>query len=282
MVAQARMAAAVMLLRTLENEVEYVQQEAEQDQSGEQSRNFEVFMVRRASKSVFMPDVYVFPGGAVSVEDLTIEAQEDLCYPIELTVEDRGRTALGNGVRTAAIRELFEEANILLAYTTVAPIPKLLEIDTEALERFAGYRSALNTRQTKLSEPGTLEEMLRAERLVLAVDRLSYFAHWITPITQPKRYDTHFFLANAPLQQEALYDQLETSDGLWIEPAEALARNAAGSFPLAFPTIHQLRELASFPTIDAAFSVAREGVVSTIQPVQVEREGKTQFVLPVD
>src|SRR5690348_4271393 len=143
MVVQARLAAAVLLLRPVD-------------------ASFEVFMVRRTIKSAFMPDVYVFPGGTVQAEDRVLEKQSELCHAVKETALDaEGFTRLGSGVRTAAIRELFEEANILLAYADGTHQQALLEINREALARFAGYRKQLN-----LCE-GTLEHCLRAEYLVL-------------------------------------------------------------------------------------------------------------------
>ena len=95
--------------------------------------------------------------------------------------------------------------------------------------------------------------------------------------TQALRYT---FLVGAPLQQEALHDQLETSDGIWIQPSEALARNTEGTFPLAFPTIHQLRELASYRDCTTAFASAEQRTVATIMPIRIERDGKVNFMLP--
>ena len=60
----------------------------------------------------------------------------------------------------------------------------------------------------------------------------------------PKRFDTHFFFAEMPEGQEATHDQLETVDGLWIRPEEALSRFEQGNLPIVFATIHQLQALA--------------------------------------
>src|SRR6266581_7542307 len=100
MAVQPRSSSAVMLLR---------------DRASEQG--IEVFMVRRVIQSDFMPDVYVFPGGSVSKDDRAAELVDGLCEPVALSSGDpEGRTRLGSGARAAAIRELFEEAGILLAY----------------------------------------------------------------------------------------------------------------------------------------------------------------------
>jgi 8-oxo-dGTP pyrophosphatase MutT (NUDIX family) len=247
MVVQPRMAATVMLLR----------------EGADSHHGIEVFMVRRVVQSEFMPDLYVFPGGSVSPEDGQVESTPELCVPLISTEADpEGRTALSSGLRAAAIRELFEEGNILLAYQE----GKLLAISEETSERFRAYRRAFHERT------GSLLNLARTEHLVLATDALAYFSHWITPEGLPKRFDTHFFLAAAPTEQEALYDEIETSAGIWITPLQALERYEEGTFPLAFPTFHQLRDLSVFPTVPAALRATTTRYVPTRQPILAQKE----------
>src|SRR5437016_4915984 len=223
---QPRLASAVMLLRD--------------KPSGE---GIEVFMVRRVISSDFMPDVYVFPGGSVSQDDAAAELAEGVCAPVALSSSDpEGRTALGKGVRAAAIRELFEEAGVLLAYQAGA----MLSIPEEQVEHFDAYRQGFQQRK------GSLIEMAHAEDLMLAADHLGYFAHWITPEGMPKRFDTHFLVTTAPAEQQAAHDRLETSEGIWISPSEALARCERSEFPRVFATIYQLRELAASHSVKEA------------------------------
>ena len=179
MTVQPRLASAVMLLRD----------------RGAEGEGIEVFMVRRAVQSEFMPDMYVFPGGTVATDDRAAEGTSGLCKAVvSFEADPEGRTTLGSGCRAAAIREMFEEANVLLAYRD----EKILAVNADMVARFAAYRQAFNERK------GSLVEMTRAEQLQLATDRLAYFAHWITPELMPKRYDTHFFIATAPEEQEAM------------------------------------------------------------------------------
>ncbi|MBE3558257.1 MAG: hypothetical protein IMW89_03420 [Ktedonobacteraceae bacterium] len=236
--------------------------------------DLEVFMVRRAVQSEFMPDVYVFPGGSITDDDRQSELCEELCRPLPLLVENdpQGRTALGTGTRAAAIRELFEEANVLLAYHR----QRLLALHERNIPRFSAYRQAFHERR------GSLVEMARAEQLVLATDLLVYFAHWITPEGMPRRYDTHFFLAAAPEGQRAEFDQLETSDGIWIQPAVALRRFQDHAFPIAFPTYHQLRDLAAYTRSRALIDAAAARPVPTHQPLLKQVDGRTYVYLPDD
>ena len=78
---------------------------------------------------------------------------------------------------------------------------------------------------------------LLAERdLVLATDRVGYWAHWITPEERPIRYDTRFFVAAAWADQIAEPDGLEMVASRWVEPDDALARHGAGELVLPLPT----------------------------------------------
>src|SRR2546421_4314099 len=256
MAVQPRLASAVMLLRDMTP-----------------GQGIEVFMVRRVIQSDFMPDVFVFPGGSVSAGDRAAEQAEQVCTPIDTGKADpEGRTFLGSGTRAAAIRELFEEAGVLLAYRG----EQVLAIGEEDVARFDNYRQAFNQRN------GSLIEMARAENFMLATDRLGYFAHWITPEGMPKRFDTHFFLTTAPAEQEAAHDRLETSEGVWIEPAEALARSERGEFPLVFATIRQLRDLAAFGSVQEALVSTTTQYVAPRIPILVQENGVTRVHLVGD
>lgn len=298
MTVQPRLASAVMLLRDAPS-----------------GQGIEVFMVRRVIQSDFMPDVYVFPGGSVSKDDRAAEQTYGICAPVLSPAADpEGRTALGTGTRAAAIRELFEEAGILLAYRALgtdppgqrasplawphppAPSPSQIERGRDEVTRWAGrsqgegilamgedeaahfdaYRRAFHNRT------GSLVTMAQTEHLVLASDCLNYYAHWITPEGMPKRFDTHFFLAIAPAEQEAAHDRLETSEGIWIAPSEALARFERKEFPLVFATIHQLRDLAVFSSVQEALESTAKQHVPTHVPVLVHEDGKTHVYLPED
>src|SRR5437660_5770305 len=256
MAVQPRLASAVMLLRDMTP-----------------GQGIEVFMVRRVIQSDFAPDVFVFPGGSVSADDRAAEQAEQVFTPVAPGKADpEGRTILGSGTRAAAIRELFEEAGVLLAYRG----EQVLAIGEEDIARFDNYRQAFNQRN------GSLIEMASAENLRLATDRLGYFAHWITPEGMPKRFDTHFFITTAPAEQQAAHDRLETSEGIWISPTEALARSERGEFPLVFATIHQLRELAAFHSVQEALESTTMQHVATRVPILEQRAGGARVYLPGD
>jgi 8-oxo-dGTP pyrophosphatase MutT (NUDIX family) len=247
---QPRPAAAIILLRN------------------SPANTIETFMVRRHIMSDFVPDVYVFPGGSVKPADQEAETLPNLCIPS--TAAERTETALGAGLRVAAIRELFEEAGVLIAEQD----GRVLRVSSGEAAKIASYRAKLQQNEMALAE------IARQERLALATQRLTLFAHWITPEPMPKRFDTFFFIAEAPTEQQAAHDQLETSAGTWIEPGEALARAEQGDFPLVFATIHQLRDLAKFTSIADAEQQLRHRDIPTIMPRATMRSGKLEIFLP--
>ncbi len=246
----------------------------------EAAEGFEVFMVRRHSKSHFMANRYVYPGGKLDaadcsevaaghVEGLTPEqARERLAEEVDPS------TALG--LFLAGIRETFEEAGILLARR--AGEDELIDLtsDDEVAETFNQYRKQLMQGDIALSE------VAERENLVFPLDRLGYFAHWITPEIEPRRYDTRFFLAIAPQSQRPLHDKRETTDSVWIRPADAVEDNQAGEFMLAPPTLRTLQQLCDFDTVEEAFDWALANDPPTILPVMEQRDGKIWLTLPGD
>ncbi|HEY7021890.1 MAG TPA: NUDIX domain-containing protein [Ktedonobacterales bacterium] len=230
----------------------------------EGKEGIEVFLVRRHIQSDFAPDVFVFPGGTVKQEDRTLESSMAIA-----TAQD-GLTALGNGFRAAAIRECFEEAGVLLARRGDQP----LDFTGAVAGRFASYRTQLQRKEIALNE------IVAREGLTLMTDALLHWAHWITPEAWPKRFDTHFFLAEAPQGQLAAHDDLETTESVWIAPEVALSGFESGAFPLVFATVHQLRELSEFASYARASERFAGMTPETIMPRIVEREGASVILMP--
>ncbi|HSQ02621.1 MAG TPA: NUDIX hydrolase, partial [Burkholderiales bacterium] len=125
-----------------------------------------------------------------------------------------------------------------------------------------------------------IAELLKTERLKLAVDRLAYFSHWITPVGAPRRYDTRFFLAVAPEEQEALHDNQETIHHVWISPAEALERYRKGRLKMRTPTIKTLEDFVRYPTTSALVSAMRAR--TDIQAILPRINARGERLLPGD
>ncbi|HEX2039046.1 MAG TPA: NUDIX domain-containing protein [Acidimicrobiales bacterium] len=236
----------------------------------------EVFMLRRNLNSDFVGGAYVFPGGAVDEADRHADL-EAVCagrsddQASALLGIDRGGLAFW----VAAVRECFEEAGVLLAYGRDGQVISFA--DDETARRFHEHRQAVDTGGRRLLE------VCDVEGLRLAVDRIHYFSHWITPVGPPRRYDTRFFVAAAPPEQVPLHDDRETIAHLWVNPTDALGRHRAGELDLIFPTIKNLEAITRFDKsaelLDAAAAVEQ---VPTILPRITSDAHGVRILLPGD
>jgi len=232
-------------------------------------------MVRRSLESDFVSGAYVFPGGALDPSDAA--GAEALCTGRH----DEGASALldvgegGLAYWVAGLRECFEEVGLLLAYRADGTPLSFADPDEEA--RFAEHRRALNAGEL------SLVDLCHSESLTLACDRVFYFAHWITPLGAPRRYDTRFFVAPAPPAQEPRHDAAETIASMWVRPADALARFEANEIEMVLPTLRNLRAIGQFPTSSALLdAAAREPTVATVAPRYLNDEHGTRIVLRGD
>ena len=211
----------------------------------------EVLMLQRNHQSGFMPGMFLFPGGAIDPGD-EHAAVAARCQGLDDAAASAalGLPRGGLAYWAAALRESFEEAAVLLAYGEDGELVN--PGDTGRSARFAEYRRKLNA-----GEEDVLAQMLDLENLRLATDRLTYFSHWITPVTAPRRYDTRFFAAVAPAGQEAAADNVEAIHHVWVKPPEAVERHRAGEFNMRTPTIRTLELFAPFTTTDALIAHLR-------------------------
>ena len=123
---------------------------------------------------------------------------------------------------------------------------------------------------------------LEEEAGIAGVDAagLVKFSRWITPRVVTIRFDTHFFLAPIPPEQEPVIDGDEIVDMAWFTPQGALDAHAAGDLALVFPTIKHLEQLAPFASATELLDYASGRAVVPVEP-RVIREGEiARVVLP--
>ncbi len=207
----------------------------------------EVFMVVRHREIEFAGGALVFPGGRVEEADAKLAGGDPL-----------------GAYRIAGIRETFEECGVLLA----RPPGKADMIRADRLLAVADRHHAALLRNER-----SLPEVLTAENLEPATEALVHWAHWVTPASRSKRFDTRFFLAAAPPDQLAAHDGLESVESVWIAPARAVAEADAGQRRLVFATRKNLEKLARHATVADAMAAARAATVVRVQPEMV-RAGK--------
>ncbi|ERF80797.1 NUDIX hydrolase [Bradyrhizobium viridifuturi] len=229
------------------------------------SSDIEVFMMVRHHQIEFNSGALVFPGGSVDKNDKEIAANPALYSGGD------GLDGDALGFRIAAIRETFEESGILLARPRGS---KDLVDARRANEIATAHRTALN--EGKIS----FLKVLTDNGMVLALDELVPYAHWITPEGMPKRFDTWFFLAAAPPEQLGAHDGKESTDSIWVSTREALEGGESGRFKLPFPTTRNLIRLGKQPNVDAALDDAKKMSIVTVTPVMTKTATGRQLRIP--
>ena len=221
----------------------------------------EVFMLQRTLQAVFAKGMYVFPGGRVDAVDNGFELESvcDGLSDIEASAL-LGVPAGGLGFWVAAIRECFEEAGVLLARSIENN--DVVRFDNEdKIGRFNVARHSVHDGMLSLID------LCTQERLCLVTDNIHYVSHWITPVGEPRRFDTRFFIARAPEVQEPLHDDSETIASLWVTPTEALAMHKRGELAMLSPTTSNLEFLVPHATADMALQAAKKiGMPRAILP----------------
>ena len=111
---------------------------------------------------------------------------------------------------------------------------------------------------------------------------LEPFSRWITPREVKIRFDTWFFVAEAPPGAVPKCDGEECVDARWIRPVDALSAFERDELLLVFPTIKHLQELARFDSVADAFATARAREVQPVEPRFRMENGKPKVLLPGD
>ncbi len=200
----------------------------------------EVLMVKRHYEIDFASGALVFPGGKATPADSVDRWAGRI---------DGSYTGPDLAARVAALREAFEESGIVLARQASSRGADAPLVGREIAEALAPMRGPVDRGEVDFLD------LIEQHDLVLALDRLVHFGHWITPAMMPKRFDTHFYLAATPPEQIAEQDGRETTEAVWLRPDAALAAEAAGEATIIFPTRMNLRRLAM--ASDCADALAR-------------------------
>lgn len=224
------------------------------------ARTLEVLMLERDVRTEFAGGALVFPGGTVTAADSDPRYTEGVvATPVvpsgeldaALGVADR-RAAVALSV--AAVREVFEEVGVLLgrhrdgarvdaAFVRSPPV-------AEVRQRLAARGS-----------DGVWAPWLEERGLVLDLPALAFAGRWVTPQGVARRYDTRFFVAPMPSEQDDVVgaDGVEASAVRWLTPPAALDAGERGEATVVFPTRHLLRDLAGFASADDLVAAARAG-----------------------
>ena len=199
----------------------------------------------------FVAGAHVFPGGTIDEADF-LDDGSACCDGLDVSPRFRHLDAAGEvACRVAAARELLEESGVLLArrdgnWATTD--------EAEAVRR-------------RLDGGTAFEQAIRQGGWRLALDALVPFARIVTPRSEPRRFDTHFFLAELPAGSQASSDGVESEELVWAAPARAIEGGMSGEITLLPPTWVTLMQLAAVDSAAALLAWGRVRPITRVEPV---------------
>ena len=209
----------------------------------------ELLVIERTQNMAFAAGALVFPGGRVDPDDAVVAA--------------RYGAGLGHSeARVAAIRETIEETGLAPAFGSVAP------------DALAELRRALLAGEA-------FSSLLDWLSLELRLEALTPFARWCPTFRETRRFDTLFFVAEAP-PGEASVAEAEAERLFWASAAEVLEEANSGRARIIFPTRRNLERLARFGSVEEAREDAERHEVRKIVPWIEERSGEKWLCIPED
>jgi 8-oxo-dGTP pyrophosphatase MutT (NUDIX family) len=235
------------------------------------AQGLETFLMRRAIEASVLGGVHVFPGGKLDAADpLSVHRLDRDAGDLHAALGEPELSApVAAAIHVAALRELFEEAGVLLADGSDG----LWQPPASALD------------STPLPRDVPFESMLDALGLTLSSSLIAPWSRWITPVipSMPRRrFDTRFFVARMPVGQTADVADHESTIGRWLGARQALEMYWQREIELAPPQIITLAHLSRYASADEAFDAARATPPRLIHPVHIEVDTARVFCYPGD
>ena len=215
----------------------------------------EVYYLRRQVSMDFAGGMCVYPGGGVDPRDFDAAVAwagpSPAAWAARLGCDEETARALV----CAAVRETFEESGVLLAGMSDSDVVA----DTTG-EDWEADRVALESRELSMTD------FLNRRGLVLRTDLLGVWDAWLTPVFEPKRYSTWFFVAALPPGQVTRDVSTESSEVAWIPARVAADQADAGELALMPPTYLTSMEVGSLSSPDEVLEVAAARSVEMFTP----------------
>ena len=226
----------------------------------------EVFLVKRHGLSDVLGGAYVFPGGKLDASDSLLNPLTHLDQdPTQLHAalgEPGIDVSTATGLYVAALREAFEESRVLFSHDRASARAALLQ-DTA----------------------NPFNAMLAELQVRLQTRHVLPWSRWITPrvsLVSNKRFDTRFFVAAVPHEQEATHDNHEATESIWLPPRVALEQYWNHQIELAPPQIMSLAHLARHASVASVMTGARATTPPLILPETFAEGGTRVLCFPGD
>ena len=229
----------------------------------------EVYLLRRHVDMAFAAGMCVFPGGGVDKRDYDSDIGWVGPSPArwaELLGTDE---ALARALVCAACRETFEESGVLLA----GPTERSVVADTTG-EDWEEDRRALEAREVSFTE------FLERRGLRLRTDLLRLWGSWVTPVFEPRRYDTRFFVAELPEGQVTRDVSTESDKVLWLKVRDAIKSVDAHEMLMLPPTYCTCLEIYDFSDPADVLTSAESRDLTAVEPEAVVDEDGAYLSIP--
>lgn len=253
----------------------------------------EVLLTLRPASMAFAPDMHVFPGGRVDAAD----ADPELLARSVISPDEAARALGGDldpatalAAHVAAIRELYEEAGVLLADSgldggAAGAVGARGAADVAGPSGSGGAAAAVPSRSVSLARSAlvggetTFAEVAAELGLRLRTDLLVPLSRWVTPAVLPRRFDARFFAAELPVSARVSFEGGEVASHTWLTPAAALATMAGGEIGMWLPTSATLQQLEHAGSLGDMRERLAPGALGAIEVEAVSPE-VTRIVMP--
>ena len=227
----------------------------------------ELYLLRRPVSMEFAGGMCVFPGGGVDPRDFDHTVAWAGPSPAEWAERLGTDEAKARALVCAAVRETFEESGVLLAGQSADAVVA----DTTG-EDWEDDRIALEGRELAMTD------FLDRRGLVLRTDLLGAWSGWLTPVFEPKRYRTWFFVAELPEGQRTREVSTESDQVVWLPAARAVEQAEARDILMLPPTYITSLDVSQYADPQAVIDAASERRVEMFCPA-VEEDAEGGFTL---
>ncbi len=232
----------------------------------------EVYLMRRQTSMAFAGGMAVFPGGGVDARDFDDELIERGLWAGPSVSDWASRLGCdeptARALVCAAVRETFEESGVLLAGSVDEVVADTTGDEWEA------DRVGLESRELSLTE------FLTRRGLVLRTDLLGAWSGWLTPIFEPRRYRTWFFVARLPAGQVTRDVSSESSSVHWTPAMGAVEEVEAATLMMLPPTYLTCLDVAQYAQVNAVLAQAGGRTVEMFMPEVTDVDGEFTLSRP--
>ncbi len=229
----------------------------------------EVYLLRRQTSMAFAGGMCVFPGGGVDPRDFDHTTGWAGPTPDEWATQLGTDEATARALVCAAVRETFEESGVLLAGESADAV--VADTTGEDWER---DRAALEGRELAFTE------FLDRRSLVLRTDLLGVWSAWLTPVFEPRRYRTWFFVADLPEGQRTRDVSTESDQVTWLPAMQAVHEVEQEQLMMLPPTYMTCLDVGQYADPAAVLAAARGRAVEMFMPEIEEGEDAGTLSVP--